>query len=159
MSVDVRRNNESISGIDMYDKIILSPGPGLPREAGCMMELLRQVDSHIPVLGVCLGMQAIAECCGGNLYNQKEVKHGVSEPIDCEPSVLFEDLPKELNVGLYHSWAVAEQGDFNVTARSKSGIVMAIENAQRKMYGVQFHPESVMTPNGKDMLRNFLRCT
>ncbi|NVK65151.1 MAG: aminodeoxychorismate/anthranilate synthase component II [Flavobacteriales bacterium] len=159
MSVDVKRNNESISTIDTYDKIVLSPGPGLPSDAGHMKEFLERVDSKIPVLGVCLGMQAIAELCGGTLYNQEEVKHGVSEKIRCESSVLFQDLPSEISVGLYHSWAIEEKGEFTVTARSESGVIMAIENISRKLYGVQFHPESVMTPNGKDILHNFLKLT
>lgn len=157
MLVDVKRNNESISTIDIYDKIVLSPGPGLPKEAGVMMDLIRQVDSKIPVLGVCLGTQAIAEYCGSSLYNQKEVKHGVAEKIRCEASLLFKDLPSVMEVGLYHSWAVEENGEFAVTARSESGVVMAIENQERKFYGVQFHPESIMTPNGKDILHNFLK--
>lgn len=157
MLVDVKRNNETISTIDMYDKIVLSPGPGLPNEAGGMMNLIGKVDSKIPVLGVCLGMQAIAEYSGGTLYNQKEVKHGVAEKIRCEASLLFKDLPSEMEVGLYHSWAVEGNGEFAVTARSESGVVMAIENQERKFYGVQFHPESIMTPNGKDILHNFLK--
>lgn len=157
MLVDVKRNNESISTIDIYDKIVLSPGPGLPNEAGGMMDLIGQIDSKIPVLGVCLGMQAIAEYSGGTLYNQEEVKHGVAEKIQCEVSLLFKGLPSVMEVGLYHSWAVEEKGEFVVTARSESGVVMAIENQERKLYGVQFHPESIMTPNGKDILHNFLK--
>ena len=141
-----------------YDGIVLSPGPGLPQDAGRMNELLSLAESKIPVLGVCLGMQAIAEFLGGELYNLPNVKHGIQETVQLLKSPLFEKLPEKIEVGLYHSWAVLEQsGDFQVTALSESGVAMALSNNDRKLYGVQFHPESVMTPLGKTILENFIR--
>ena len=160
VKVDVVRNDE-LNGVDAicdkYDKMVISPGPGLPREAKGMMELIKMVHGKIPVLGVCLGMQAIAEFLGGELYNQKEVKHGVEETITIVESPLFEGLQSEINVGLYHSWSVLEgKGDFEITARTKNGVIMAIQNLASKMHGVQFHPESVMTPDGMQIIQNFL---
>lgn len=154
--VHVVRNNVEIPNLSDYDKIILSPGPGLPKQAGNLMDVLREANSKIPVLGICLGMQAIALHLDGEIYNQKTVKHGVQENIDCGDSILFDGLSKRIEVGLYHSWAVSEHQNYVTTAKSEYGIVMAIENAKRKMFGVQFHPESVMTPNGKNILKNFL---
>ena len=155
--VHVVRNNAEIADLSKYDKIVLSPGPGLPNEAGCMMNALERADGEIPVLGVCLGMQAIALHLGGEIFNQEVVKHGVHESIECNDSVLFSGMPKRMEVGLYHSWAVKDCSGYRVTAKSESGMVMGIENAGRKLYGVQFHPESVMTPNGIDILKNFLK--
>lgn len=155
--VHVVRNNVAISNLLDYDKIVLSPGPGLPNEAGCLMDVLEQADGKVPVLGVCLGMQAIGIHLGGGIYNQEIVKHGVQEEIECKDSVLFSGMPNRMEVGLYHSWAVKEHTNYEVTARSESGILMGIENKDRKLYGVQFHPESVMTPNGMNILKNFLK--
>ena len=140
-----------------YDAVVLSPGPGLPSEAGLMPEIIKICIGDIPLLGVCLGMQGMAEYLGGEMYNQQVVKHGVEEVIDVFDSVLFEGVGDSMNVGLYHSWAVFEHGDFDVVARSKSKTVMAIQNEALQCYGVQFHPESVMTPKGKMVLKNFLR--
>ncbi len=154
--VHVVRNNVEISNLSKYDKIILSPGPGLPEEAGCLMDLLQKAEGTIPVLGVCLGMQAIALHLGGEIYNQENVMHGVQENVYCGVSELFSGLPNEIDVGLYHSWAVKQHSNYSVTARSDSNVIMAMENTKLKLYGVQFHPESVMTPNGKNILRNFL---
>ncbi|MFK7785265.1 MAG: aminodeoxychorismate/anthranilate synthase component II [Crocinitomicaceae bacterium] len=154
--VNVVRNNVPISDISLFDKIVLSPGPGLPEEAGFMLDIIERADGKIPVLGVCLGMQGIAVHLGGEIYNQQIVKHGVMEEIDCSDSHLFHGIPKRIEVGLYHSWAVKDHANYTTTAKSSSGILMGIENVDRKLYGVQFHPESVMTPNGKDILKNFL---
>ncbi len=152
------RNDDLIESIADYSHIVLSPGPGLPRHAGNMMDVIRLAhDQKIPVLGVCLGMQAIAEYLGGHLYNQNNVKHGVSELIELEDVPLFDGLGDKLEVGLYHSWAVHMEGDFDIIAWSKSGVVMALQNIQSKMVGVQFHPESIMTPGGKEILANFLK--
>jgi anthranilate synthase/aminodeoxychorismate synthase-like glutamine amidotransferase len=154
--VDVVRNNIEILNLSDYDKIVLSPGPGLPKEAGYMMDILKKVDGKVPVLGVCLGMQAIALHLDGEIYNQEKVKHGVEEKVLCSDSILFKGIPNQIKVGLYHSWAVKEHLKYSVTARSESDVIMAIENRERKLYGVQFHPESIMTPNGIDILENFL---
>lgn len=155
-AVSVMRNDVSVVDPLQYDKIVLSPGPSLPKEAGTMMELIVAVDGKIPLLGVCLGMQAIALHLGGELYNLKNVKHGVQETIQLNKSVLFDELPEKIEVGLYHSWAVKSNPAYTVTATSESGVIMAIENRERKMMGVQFHPESIMTPDGSEILKNFL---
>jgi anthranilate synthase component II len=155
-SVTVLRNDVPISNPHQYDKIVLSPGPGLPQDAGTMMQWIAAVDGKIPILGVCLGMQAIAEYLGGTLYNLTEVKHGVQEVIELNDSALFEGLPQKIDVGLYHSWAAKSNKGYTETAISESGVIMAIENLERKMWGVQFHPESVMTPHGSTILKNFL---
>lgn len=152
------RNDEFDMDISNISQIVLSPGPGLPKDAGSMMRLLELVESKIPVLGVCLGMQAIAEFLEGKLYNQSIVKHGVSEVIRViEDSILFERLGKELEVGLYHSWAVDDSGKYKITALSNSNVIMALENSESKFYGVQFHPESIMTKEGEMILKNFLK--
>lgn len=155
--VEVIRNDVFDIDVCKYSHVVLSPGPGLPNDAGSMMQLIERVDSKTPLLGVCLGMQAIAEYLDGSLYNQAEVKHGVAERIRLDDVPLFQGLLSEIEVGLYHSWSVNDVGGFDVVARSKSGVVMAIQNADRQMYGVQFHPESIMTQSGIDFLGNFLR--
>ncbi|MCJ8291948.1 MAG: aminodeoxychorismate/anthranilate synthase component II [Crocinitomicaceae bacterium] len=155
--VQVVRNNVEILNLSDYDKIVLSPGPGLPADAGRVMSLIGEIGGKVPVLGVCLGMQAISLHLGGEIFNQENVKHGVQESVSCGDSELFSGLPSEIEVGLYHSWAVKEHSNYSVTARSASGAIMAIENTEQKLYGVQFHPESIMTPNGMEILENFLR--
>jgi len=157
VEVTVVRNDEEIKNIFHFDGIVLSPGPGLPQDAGRLKELISQVRSKIPVLGVCLGMQAIAEEYGWKLFNQENVKHGVSEEIEIKEGVLFNNIQKRINVGLYHSWAVKPMNNtLNITATSKIGTVMAIENIEDRMFGVQFHPESILTPKGKEILSNFI---
>tara|TARA_B110000305_G_scaffold97003_1_gene109356 strand:- start:860 stop:1414 length:555 start_codon:yes stop_codon:yes gene_type:complete len=155
--VDVVLNDQlNCSTLDLYDKIVLSPGPGLPMDSGDLMEVIRLSDGVRPVFGVCLGMQAMAEYLGGSLYNQKQVKHGVGEKIQLESSLLFQGFPSEIDVGLYHSWAVNTEGDFEVISRSRQNVIMAIENKSKNFYGVQFHPESILTPLGKGIIKNFL---
>lgn len=144
-----------------YNALIISPGPGLPKEAGVLMSVIKEaLGINIPILGVCLGMQAIAEHFGGNLYNQDFVKHGVSEwiTISSEEAVLFQGLENRQQVGLYHSWAVEipEKGDLQPTSFSDSGVLMSLQHRELPIHGVQFHPESIMTTHGKEMLRNFL---
>jgi len=161
--VDVVRNDTiTIEEASRYDRIVLSPGPGLPSEAGIMMELLNKLMPTHPILGVCLGMQGIVEACGGTLYNQAEVMHGravtcaVEEPMD----VLFADLPDRFDAGLYHSWAVDPQtlpSDLRVTAKSEKSVIMAIRHARYNVCGVQFHPESILTKDGSIMIRNWVR--
>ncbi len=145
-----------------YDRIVLSPGPGLPSEAGGTMEVLKKLMPTHPILGVCLGMQAIVEACGGQLYNQQRVMHGVA--VSCiaeEPrDKLFVGLPARFPVGLYHSWATKEDdlpSELRITARSEAGVIMALEHRVHAVCGVQFHPESILTPNGADMIRNWIR--
>lgn len=158
VQVVVVRNDEIILNLFDFDGIVFSPGPGLPKDAGRMIDTLSLVINKIPILGVCLGMQAIAEGYGWELFNQEVVKHGVSETIDVENSLLFENLPSSIDVGLYHSWGVKPLNDrIQITAFSRSGTVMAIENKQDKVFGVQFHPESILTPDGKKILSNFIK--
>lgn len=157
--VDVLRNDEvSLERINDYDKIVLSPGPGLPADAGMMPELITRYTGKTPILGVCLGMQGIAEYFGGRLYNQTVVRHGVSTIITTtEESLLFRELPRQFEVGLYHSWAVTDlPNSLRVSATSQEEVIMAIECADQRIYGVQFHPESIMTQCGKEILRNFV---
>lgn len=157
VELDVVRNDVVDIDLNRYGGVVLSPGPGLPVDAGKMMGVIKSCDSKIPVLGVCLGMQGIAIYLGGELYNLKEVKHGVSEVARIQGGELFEGIEGNMNVGLYHSWAIAaDKGDFTLTAFSENGVVMAMENSARKFYGVQFHPESIMTEHGKEILANFL---
>lgn len=157
--VDVLRNDEvSLERIIDYDKIVLSPGPGLPADAGMMPELIKRYAGKIPILGVCLGMQGIAEYFGGRLYNQTVVRHGVSTIIDtAEESHLFRELPRQFEVGLYHSWAVTDlPNSIRISATSQEEVIMAIESVDQRVYGVQFHPESILTQFGKEILRNFI---
>jgi anthranilate synthase/aminodeoxychorismate synthase-like glutamine amidotransferase len=136
--------------------IVLSPGPGLPAEKQGLAEILAQNVGKLPILGVCLGMQALVEHMGGYLENQQQVKHGVQETILLKSRQgLFSKLPEQIQVGLYHSWRVVCPNAW-ITASSQSGVPMAIERPEMMVYGVQFHPESIMTPEGKAILRNFM---
>jgi anthranilate synthase component 2 len=158
--VDVKRSDEiNLEQILDYDKIVLSPGPGLPADAGMMPEVIKKYAGKIPILGVCLGMQGIAEFFGGRLYNQTVVRHGISTTITTtDESVLFHELPRQFEVGLYHSWAVTDlSNSLQVTAMSQEEVVMAIECAGQHVYGVQFHPESILTQFGKEILLNFIQ--
>lgn len=151
--------NVNVDELDQYDYIVFSPGPGLPKDTHSMFPVLERYASSKKILGICLGMQGIAEFYGATLFNQKIVKHGIVEPIEIlSESKLFLNIPKEINVGLYHSWAVdiknAEK--LNVSAKSKNGIIMAIEHNELPVFGIQFHPESILTPYGKEILENFL---
>jgi len=159
-SVHVIRDDQlDLNELLSYDKIILSPGPGLPKQTNNMFNVLSIVYGVKPILGVCLGMQGIVEYNQGLLV-QKNIKHGKQELIDVDvESVLFNNLEKNQLVGLYHSWSVVlcNSNTLNVIAKSKLDIVMAIESKQKGVFGVQFHPESILTPNGKQILNNFLR--
>lgn len=161
--VDVFRDNEiKIENIHQYDKIILSPGPGLPDSTLSMKKILEAYSGKIPILGVCLGMQGIVEYLGGNLRQKKEILHG--KPVRLivqEQRVLFVDTPIEFPVGLYHSWEAKVPNDLKhlITAYDEHGVVMAIENMEKKLFGVQFHPESILTEFGREILANFCSLT
>ena len=163
---DVFRNDKiSLEEINEYDKIILSPGPGLPSESGLLLPLIKEYASSKSILGVCLGQQAIAEVFGGKLINLKEVYHGVATKIKVKEdrtqseNDIFKDLPNELEVGRYHSWIVAKEnfpGDLEITAEDENGYIMGLRHKTFDVQGVQFHPESVLTPDGEKMMRNWL---
>lgn len=160
--VDVVLNDGiSVDDASRYDRIVLSPGPGLPGEAGIMPELLARLMPTRPILGVCLGMQAIVETCGGTLFNQPKVQHGVSVKCIAEQPMdpLFAGLAEPFEVGLYHSWAADPTTlppALRITARSEAGIIMAVRHTEFHVCGVQFHPESVMTPMGPRIIRNWI---
>jgi anthranilate synthase component 2 len=164
--VDVYRNDKiSLEQISNYDKIILSPGPGLPCESGLLLSLIEEYASSKSILGVCLGQQAIAETFGGKLENLKNVYHGVATKIKVneERTVskndVFKELPNELDVGRYHSWIVSNENfpeELEITATGENGCIMALRHKIFDVQGVQFHPESVLTPMGERMMRNWL---
>jgi len=160
--VDVFRNDEiTLKEVDNYDTIILSPGPGLPKDAGIMEDLIKKYASTKKILGVCLGMQAIGEVFGGKLSNLDNVFHGVATPITIvdKNDILYKDLPKVFDVGRYHSWVIDNMGfpkELNVTATEEHGQIMSVTHKEYKVYGVQYHPESILTENGKQLIANFL---
>ena len=159
--VDVVRNDEvDFVVAEGYDKIILSPGPGLPKDAGKMPLIIHHFAGKKPILGVCLGFQGIVEYYHGSLYNQEEVKHGISEKCRVDAaSKLFRDLPEEFEVGLYHSWAADRETfprELIITAESENDVIMAFEHKRLPIAGVQFHPESILTQGGQQIVNNFL---
>ncbi len=165
--VEVFRNDKlPLEKAKEYDKIILSPGPGIPEEAGLLLPLIREYASSKSILGVCLGHQAIGEAFGGKLLNLSTVYHGVATPITLrregldKPSPLFEGLDEVIEVGRYHSWIVADEqfpAELEVTARDEHDYIMALQHRRYDVQGVQFHPESVLTPVGETILRNWLK--
>ena len=164
--VDVYRNDKiSLEKIKDYDKIILSPGPGLPCESGLLLSLIEEYASSKSILGVCLGQQAIAETFGGKLENLKNVYHGVATKIKVNEkrtvtvNDVFKALPGELEVGRYHSWIVSKENfpeDLEITAQDENGYIMGLRHKKFDVQGVQFHPESVLTPMGEKMMSNWL---
>ena len=167
--VDVFRNDElPLEKVKVYDKIILSPGPGVPEEAGLLLPLIREYAATKSILGVCLGHQAIGQAFGGKLINLSSVFHGIATPIRLTNSGfsgkygkvnLFEDLPYEFEVGRYHSWVVSDEEfpeELEITARDAQDFIMALQHKTYDVSGVQFHPESVLTPNGEKIIRNWL---
>lgn len=162
LKVDVYRNDQiPLEKIKAYDKIILSPGPGVPAEAGLLLPLIKEYAASKSILGVCLGHQAIGEAFGGRLINLNTVYHGVATPCKIEnKKPLFRGLPEEIQVGRYHSWIVSEEGlpaELEVTARDEQNYIMALQHRNYDVQGVQFHPESVLTPKGEIILRNWLQ--
>ena len=161
IEVEVRRNDQvPMEEIKKYDKIILSPGPGIPAEAGSLLPLIREYGSTKSILGVCLGHQAIGETYGGTLTNLSTVYHGVATPITIDATnYLFRGLPASIAVGRYHSWVVERESfpeALEITATDEQGYVMALQHRTYDVAGVQFHPESVLTPDGEIILRNWL---
>lgn len=160
--VDVVRNDKfELKNLEQYDKIVLSPGPGIPSEAGLLLDVIRTYAGRKPILGVCLGHQAIGEVFGASLENLKEVYHGVqTEGTQLGNDYIFEGLPERVMMGRYHSWVVAKDSVpecLEVTAMSDDGEIMAMRHRQYDIHGIQFHPESVLTPEGKTIVGNFLK--
>jgi len=162
IKVDVVKNDEiTLEEIDQYDKIVLSPGPGIPEEAGILLELIKEYAPTKSILGVCLGQQAIAEAFGGSLINLSEIFHGVatSAEIIKQETKIFKNLQSGMEVGRYHSWVVNPKDfpeELEVTAVDKDGMIMALQHKTYDVHGVQFHPESILTPEGEVIIRNFL---
>lgn len=181
--VEVLRNDQfDLEDLEQYDKIILSPGPGIPEEAGLLLDVIRTYAGKKPILGVCLGEQAIGQVFGGKLTNLSDVFHGVQTDVyinkeSClneelrmkneeflsgltlEEDYIFEGLAAKFPVGRYHSWVVDTEGfpeDLAITAISPEGQVMALKHRKYDIHGIQFHPESVLTPDGKVIVRNWL---
>ncbi|TVZ51897.1 anthranilate synthase component II [Dokdonia sp. Hel_I_53] len=160
--VTVKRNNKfHIEDCEHYDKILLSPGPGIPDEAGLLKDVIKTYAGKKPILGVCLGQQAIGEVFGGSLVNLENVFHGVATKVNIchSDTVLFKDLGSQIEVGRYHSWVVSAQ-DFpsvlEVTAVDENNQIMALRHREYDISAVQFHPESVLTPDGKKMIKNWV---
>ncbi|MFI5161185.1 MAG: anthranilate synthase component II [Sphingobacteriales bacterium] len=163
LECDVWRNDKfKIEDVDAYSHIILSPGPGIPSEAGLLLEVIKKYAPTKSIFGVCLGQQAIAEAFGGKLYNLSRPMHGIATPIKVTDSneKLFTGLPQSLKVGRYHSWVVDRNGlpdVLTVTAiDEQDNSIMALRHQQYDVRGVQFHPESVLTEYGKALMQNWL---
>lgn len=160
--VTVYRNDQfRMEQLDAFNKIILSPGPGIPSEAGQLLDVIKTYAGKKPMLGVCLGHQAIGEFFGGRLTNLSEVFHGVAtEGTQFANDYIFDGLPRRIVMGRYHSWVVDKAGFpdcLEVTAESDEGQIMALRHRQYDIHGIQFHPESVLTPEGRTMVGNFLK--
>lgn len=160
--LDVFRNDQiTLDKVKQYDKIILSPGPGIPSEAGMLLPLIKEYASSKSILGVCLGHQAIGEAFGGTLTNLSQVFHGVATNcsfVDTQAK-LFAGLPEAIPVARYHSWIVSDDNfpaSLEVTARDDNGYIMALQHKSFDVQGVQFHPESILTPDGKTIMKNWL---
>lgn len=160
--VTVFRNDMfKLEQLESYDKIILSPGPGIPCEAGLLLDVIKCYAGKKPILGVCLGHQAIGESFGGKLTNLSEVYHGVATPCTItNKDYLFEGLPEKIEIGRYHSWVV-DNDDFpdclEVTSVSDEGYIMSLRHKEYDIRGIQYHPESVLTPDGKKIIENWLK--
>jgi len=161
--VDVVRNDVvTIEEVQEHapDFIVISPGPGVPRDAGISVELVRALGSTTPILGVCLGHQAITEAYGGVVTRAPELMHGKASQVHHDQKGVFQGLPTPFSAIRYHSLCAAPEAVpdvLEVTARSDSGVIMAVRHRKYPVYGVQFHPESILTEHGKDLLRNFLK--
>lgn len=159
--VTVLRNDQfSLSDLEVYDKIILSPGPGIPSEAGLLLDVIRHYAGRKPMLGVCLGHQAIGEVFGGKLENLCDVFHGVAtEGTQFGTDPIFSGLPRRITMGRYHSWVVSKDGFpacLEITAESDEKQIMALRHREYDIHGIQFHPESVLTPEGRQILSNWM---
>lgn len=160
--VTVFRNDEfELEELEKYDKIVLSPGPGIPDEAGLLKAVIKKYASSKSILGVCLGQQAIAEVFGGQLINLEKVYHGVATKVTKSiDDTLFKNIPETIEVGRYHSWVVDSENfphdTLEITSVDENGQVMSLRHREYDVKGVQYHPESVLTPYGKQILENWL---
>lgn len=159
--VTVYRNDQfEMKQLETFDKIILSPGPGIPSEAGLLLDVIRNYAGKKPILGVCLGHQAIGEAFGGKLTNLSQVYHGVQTPCHTLGNdYIFGNSEGNVQIGRYHSWVVDKEGFpkcLEVTAESEEGYIMGLKHKEYDIHGIQFHPESVLTPDGKEMIKNWL---
>lgn len=155
----IKNDQLDFSSIHQYDKIVLSPGPGIPKDAGMMPQLLTEFASTKSILGICLGHQAIAEHFGTNLINLSVPLHGVASNIEIvKADYLFENLPKHFKIGHYHSWVVSDaiSDDLEILAKDAFGNIMAIKHKKYDVRGLQFHPESILTENGRVILTNWI---
>ncbi|MCF6365944.1 MAG: aminodeoxychorismate/anthranilate synthase component II [Bacteroidales bacterium] len=159
----IKNDIVKIGEISEFDKILISPGPGLPENAGKLPEIIAKYHKTKSILGICLGMQGIAEFFGAELYNLEKVYHGIkanAHIIDSD-EVIFTGLPERIEVGLYHSWAVykdLKDTDLKITAISQRNIIMGISHKEYDIKGIQFHPESIMTKYGQNIIENWLSC-
>mgnify|MGYP001212366960 FL=1 len=160
-SVDIIRNDIiNLKSVDQYDKVLISPGPGLPQNAGMCLELIDKYMYHKPLLGICLGAQAIAVVCGVPLFNLENVMHGKKSEItilDLEDK-LYKNLPQKIMVGRYHSWAINNEfnGALISTAKDVENTIMSFRHIKYPVFGIQYHPESILTDYGKEILKNWL---
>lgn len=159
--VSVFRNDKfQMQQLDAFDKIILSPGPGIPSEAGFLLDAIRNYAGRKPILGVCLGHQAIGEVFGAKLKNLNSVFHGIATPATIiQDDYIFNHLPQTLEVGRYHSWIVSKDAlpdCLEITSESDEGYIMSLRHKQFDIRGIQYHPESVLTPQGRQIINNWL---
>jgi len=168
VQVEVHRNDQiTLDEVEVYDKIILSPGPGIPEEAGLLLPLIKRFAPTKSILGVCLGHQAIGESFGAKLVNLDQVFHGIATPVQLtnesyavQEGNIFKQFPVSFEVGRYHSWVVDKNGlpdCLEITAEDENGFIMAMKHKTFDVTGVQFHPESVLTPSGEQLMRNWLK--
>jgi anthranilate synthase component 2 len=159
--MDIYRNDKiAVEDVEEYDKILLSPGPGVPADAGIMPALIRKYAMTKDILGICLGHQAIGEAFGGSLNNLTEVVHGVASEVKIREDVLFEGLPETFKIGRYHSWVIDESTlpeELLVTAKTPDGQIMAVRHRNYQVRGLQFHPESILTQHGKQIMENWIQ--
>lgn len=161
VEVTVWRNDQfGLDDVERFDKIVLSPGPGVPDEAGLLKAVIRRYAPTKPILGVCLGEQAIGEVFGAEIYNLNTVFHGIQSSVRIvAPDYIFDNLSDSIKVGRYHSWVVGKEdfpAELEVTAVSDEGQIMALKHRVYDVHGIQFHPESILTPEGRTIIRNFI---
>ena len=161
LEVDVYRNDEiKVEEVEAYDVIVLSPGPGIPKDAGIMPELIQRFAPTKAILGVCLGHQAIGEAFGGKLENLEKVYHGIETAIEVTKSddPVYKNIPSRFQAGRYHSWVIKRDSlppAFTITSKDDLGEIMSIKHQDYRVWGLQYHPESIMTTEGKNILKNF----